>query len=71
MRVPAAFCGIVGLKPTPQRVSGKGVVGFEANQLVIADAVGFLGRNVSDVAIVTKIIVSDGVNLILNNHILI
>lgn len=48
IRVPASFCGIVGLKPTVQRVSRAGVVPLSWT----LDSVGPLTRTVTDAAIV-------------------
>ncbi|MDA8344747.1 MAG: amidase [Thermaerobacter sp.] len=47
VRIPAAACGIVGLKPTYGRVSLHGVIPLSPS----LDHVGVLGRSVEDVAI--------------------
>ena len=52
VREPAAFCGIVGLKPTYGRVSTRGVFPLSPS----LDHVGPLCRNVTDTALMLQII---------------
>jgi aspartyl-tRNA(Asn)/glutamyl-tRNA(Gln) amidotransferase subunit A len=52
IREPAAFCGIVGMKPTYGRVSRYGVVAFASS----LDQVGPLARTVADAAEILQVI---------------
>ena len=52
IREPAAFCGIVGLKPTYGRVSTRGVFPLSSS----LDHVGSLCRNVIDTALMLQVI---------------
>lgn len=51
-RIPAAFCGIVGFKPTASRVSSEGVLPLSTS----LDSVGWLTRSVQDAILVDEIL---------------
>jgi aspartyl-tRNA(Asn)/glutamyl-tRNA(Gln) amidotransferase subunit A len=52
IRLPASFCGVVGIRPTYGRVSRSGVIAYASS----LDQVGPLARDVGDAALVLEVI---------------
>ena len=52
IRLPSAFCGVVGIKPTYGRVSRSGLISYASS----LDQIGALGRSVKDAAMLLNCI---------------
>ncbi|KAI9642404.1 hypothetical protein NHQ30_009208 [Ciborinia camelliae] len=58
IRVPAAFCGIYGIKPSNNRFSYRGVANTNPGQTLIPSSVGFLSRSLEGLELVMASLLS-------------
>lgn len=56
IRVPAHFCGIVGLKPTPGRTPGSGYVPASLASMAMGSVLGPLARRVADISLLLHVL---------------
>ena len=55
VRQPAAFCGVVGMKPTYSRVSRHGLIAYASS----FDVIGVISNNIQDNALVLEVIAGE------------
>lgn len=54
IRIPSAFCGICGFKPTTGRISSRGVIPIVRGQKAVSSSSGPMGRDVDSLALCMK-----------------
>lgn len=59
IRVPSAFCGLFGLKPTTGRANDACGIGFSKGQRAIISQAGVLARSAADVDLGTRLVFGD------------
>ncbi|XP_062250667.1 fatty-acid amide hydrolase 1 [Platichthys flesus] len=59
IRIPAAFCGICGLKPTARRLSTQGVRPIYGGQKSVPSSAGPMARDVESLALCMQALLSD------------
>ncbi len=60
VRVPAAFCGLVGFKPTAGRVPDQGRFSIPLGQQAITSQIGVLARSVDDAVLGVRVAMGQG-----------
>jgi fatty acid amide hydrolase len=60
IRIPAAFCGLVGFKPSAGRCLDQGRAAVPQGQSAITSQIGVLAHRVEDVALGVRVAIGDG-----------
>lgn len=67
IRIPAHFCGIVGLKPTVGRVPADGHIPAAGGLLSLGECIGPMARTVADLSLLFRVI-ADATQFEMSNH---